>query len=236
MRKVITTLGAGPQRELLDLALPSFEAYADRHGYEVDARTEVPVRDRPASWSKIAIIREHLRDADAVVWLDADALVVDSTVDILEQLRPDAFLGVVEHVFWGNQTPNAGVIALRAGPLAERFLEEVWEDVRFIDHPWWENAAVVNALVYSTPPWSPRLNLRWHLQNLVRDHLGRHIFTVRPRRASAYRDATTFLDVAWNSTPMNPAPRPRIVHYAGLDLAERKRRMRADVSGLGASP
>ena len=83
-----------------------------------------------------------------------------------------------------------------------RFLERVWRKTEYIQHEWWENAAVLDLLGYRvrTP--------------------------VRPARPSPWRLGVSFLDTAWNSIPDDPAAAPRIVHLPGLPLETRRARMR----------
>ena len=93
------------------------------------------------------MLREALASHDLVLWIDADAVIVDSSRDIADELAPDRFLGLVRH----GDVPNTGVMLLRSGDLARDLLDRTWSATRLIDHPWWENAALLDALGYDLP-------------------------------------------------------------------------------------
>ena len=209
MAKVICTAATGPFRELLPLTLPSLKRYAERHGWELVIVTEDRADGRPPAWGKVPILREQLARAAVVAWIDADALVVDGSRDLADELRPRKRLYLVEHnAPTGDVTANSGVMMLRASRWANRFLAEVWAQTDLVDHIWWENAAIMRLLGYRIDPLpaAPERRTRW---------LGR----------------VHFLDLAWNSIPHAQAsPAPRILHYAGLPFAER-RRLLADAVG-----
>jgi len=196
MGKVLCSVGAGRQRSLLGLAARSFRPYARRHGYSLELRTDVVDPSRPPAWSKVALIRELLERHELVVWLDADTIVVRGDRDIADELPADRFMGLVEHTVAGRANPNTGVMAIRSGEDAQRFFGEVWESTEFLNHRWWEQAAVMQLLGYdpesgeSTGP-------------------------------STWRERVQLLDKSWNSIRDDPAPNPRIRHWPGYTVTRR---------------
>ena len=180
--RVIASLGAGPQRELLGLAARSFGPYARRHGYDLRLVTEVLDPGRPAPWSKIPLLRELAARYALVVWIDADAVIVDRETDIASALVPGRLVHLVEHVVGGEPRPNTGVMMLRGGPEAIAFLDAVWALDRYVEHRWWENAAVCELLGYGvdpparlgTTPWRERTALLSGRWNWIRDAPVRH--------------------------------------------------------------
>jgi galactosyl transferase GMA12/MNN10 family len=210
--KVICTAGTGPFAELLAVSLPTFESYAQRHGWEVFVDSADRTDGRPAAWGKIPLIAEMLRSHDLVMWVDADAVIVDETVDLASELRARKHLYLVEHRHapTGEVTANAGVLMFRAGGWAKRLLEAIWAQEDLIAHRWWENAALMRLLGYRIDPQPAA-------------HIQRTRWLRRVR----------FLDVAWNSMPhWHGSPSPRITHYASLPLGERHNRMLTDTEGL----
>jgi hypothetical protein len=201
-RKVCCTLAVGPYAELLEVARPALEDYAARHGYDLVIADRTLAADRALSWSKVRLLHDLVQRYETAFWIDGDAIIVDGSVDIADALDPRAFLGVVEHSLPAGRVPNCGVMVLRGGSRARRFLERVWRKTEYIQHEWWENAAVLDLLGYRvrTP--------------------------VRPARPSPWRLGVSFLDTAWNSIPDDPAAAPRIVHLPGLPLETRRARMR----------
>jgi hypothetical protein len=196
MGKVLCSLGAGRQRRLLALAERSFRPYAQRHGYTLDLRTDLIDTSRPPAWSKVALIRELLARHETVVWLDADTIVVRGDRDIAAELPDGRFLGLVEHRVDGRANPNTGVMVIRSGDDARNFFSEVWDSTRFLNHRWWEQAAVMELLGYD-PEGGESL------------------------RESEWQRGVQRLDKSWNSIRDDPAAEPRIRHWPGYTVPRR---------------
>jgi galactosyl transferase GMA12/MNN10 family len=191
--------------------MPTLEAYAQRHRWELVVCAEDNAQGRPAAWGKVPAVADLLGRYELVMWVDADAVIVDDSIDLASELRWRKELYLVEH--WhaptGEVTANTGVFMLRAGTWADRFLAAVWAQEDLIAHRWWENAAVMRLLGYRIDP-----------QPAGRERRTRWLKRVR------------FLDVAWNSMPhWHSSPAPRITHYASLGFEERRTRMMADAAG-----
>lgn len=221
MRKVLLSIGSGPHEALLEITRPTFADYARRHGYELRTSTRADP-ERPAAWAKVAALRTALENADLALWIDADAAVVDPSRDIAEELAPGQDLALTQHRRGRWLVPNSGVMVLRATPLTRSLLARVWDGTRFLHHPWWENAALIDALGYDLPGrFEPGLRGRAH-------RLGARVRRREPRpcgpaRPSRFLDATRFLGTEWNSIHEDPAARPRIVHCLGTPVDQRRR-------------
>jgi hypothetical protein len=200
-RKVLCTAAFGRHVELLDVTGPALERYADAHGYELLVQRERLARGRPAAWDKVVLLHALLAERDLVVWIDCDALVLDGAPDIADALEADSFLHLVEHRSAHGRIPNTGVLALRSGERATQFLDRVWEQRRFVEHRWWENAAVNHLLGY------------------------RHVLGSRRLMPSQWRRGIGFLDRKWNSIPDDPSPQPHIVHFPGIPIDDRLREL-----------
>jgi galactosyl transferase GMA12/MNN10 family len=206
--RALCSLGAGPHTALLDISEPTFRAYADRHGYElVTARDADPTR--PPAWTKVTMLRETLERFELAVWIDADAVVVDGCDDIADELHPGKQLGLVRH----GDVPNTGVMVWRSGDFAQSLLAEIWGNRRRIDHPWWENAALLDALGYPVPSFSRLPRLR------------------RRPRPSRYVAGVQFLPPEWNWTYLARVENPRIVHCVGVPVEQRREDMQAALAG-----
>jgi Methyltransferase domain/galactosyl transferase GMA12/MNN10 family/Glycosyl transferase family 2 len=212
-RKVLCSLGCGPQAELLEITRQSFELYAERHGYDLVIEEQTLDSSRPPQWSKILLLQRLLRDYDVVVWVDADAIFVDASRDIAEELEPGRFLYFAQHRFGGMDAANTGVLVLRACPEADAFLAGAWERTEYIHHPYWEQAAMLALLGYEVdPPTRTRL--------------------VRP---SHYMSGVKLLSSEWNSIVADSARRPRVKHYAGEPHELRLAGLRQDLEQLRRS-
>jgi hypothetical protein len=199
---VIASLGAGPQQRLLELSRRTFEPYARRHGYELALHTRVVDESRPAPWSKIRILRDLVERYETVVWLDADLVIVDDRVDIARELDDGRFLGLVEHRHPTWRMPNTGVMVLRGGAEAAGFLDAVWVLDRYVEHQWWENAAVCDLLGYELDP-------------------------PRPVRDTPWRAGAQFISPRWNWIMDARVRGARIRHFPGYALRTRTALMAA---------
>jgi glycosyl transferase family (putative galactosyltransferase) len=223
--KALCSIGAGPHEALLAVSEPTFRAYAERHGYEVITSTAADP-GRPPAWAKVPMIRRALDEHDLVLWIDADAVIVDGREDIAAALRPDAQLALVQHARGDELIPNTGVTVWRAGAVARDLLDRMWDSSRYLHHPWWENAALIDALGYDLPSaLDPRA------RRALRRLTGRGPRLCRPVRPSAFRDATQFLPGEWNWTYLNRVADPRIMHCLAVPVDQRLRDMRAALEG-----
>lgn len=207
-RKVLCSIGSGPHAELLARSSVTFRRYADRHGYDVSIHDRADASGRPPAWAKVVLVRELLDRYDVVLWIDADAAVTDASADIAELLGPRDLMALVAHTTpeGDDPIPNCGVWLLRSHRATRRFLDRVWASTAYVEHRWWENAAVLDLLGYEL---EPRVHLTAPSRMLRR---------------------TTLLGTEWNSIPVDAAPRPRIVHFPGLPLDERRAALEAAVA------
>jgi hypothetical protein len=199
VRKGLVTLASGDFDELLGVTLPSMRRYADRHGYQVRVNRAARA-DRPPPWTKVRLLQHALANFDLVLWVDADAVIVDGRHDIASCLLAGDFQAIVCNTTREGQVPNTGVWLLRRSALALDFLRRVWRCEQFVHHKWWENAAVAHLLGYEVGP------------------------PCALHAATRYARATTWLPCKWNSVLDDAAPDPYIVHFAGLPLRERMAR------------
>lgn len=213
-RTVLCSAGVGPHAALLELSRPSLERLAARHGWALDLRFRPFAHDRPPAWNKVVAVRSLLEDFDTVVWIDADAMVMDPEPDITAVATPDRFLWMTKHHFQGEDQPNTGVLVVHAGDEARRFLDATWSVTHLVEHPWWEQAAMLHLLGFDVSnPGHTRLvePTEWH------DRIG-------------------WLDNRWNSIPDDWHPSAHVRHYAGMSQQERVARMSRDLRELLGPP
>jgi hypothetical protein len=229
-RKALCSIGVGLHAEYLALTCPTFADYAERHGYDLHLRDALVAPERPAAWSKLALLRELQADYDALLWLDADAIVVAPDRDILDDLPAGRFLGLVEHRYDNERVPNTGVMIFRTGPTARAFLDAAWSRTRFLHHPWWDQAAVADVLGYRCPAWLTGGRIWRAVFARLKFRYGIDPLPARPVRPSAFRDATQFLPGEWNVMTKNPAPDARIRHFPGLGHDQRLEALRLELA------
>ncbi|HEU0249717.1 MAG TPA: hypothetical protein VFR48_03235 [Solirubrobacteraceae bacterium] len=200
--RVIVSMGIGPQQNLLRIARRTIEPYARRHGYDLDLHTRLLEQPRPASWMRVPILRKLVERYELVVWLDADIVIVDGRDDIATELDDEHFLYLAEHRKDGSQMPNAGVMMLRGGEQAANFLDQLWAMDQYVDHQWWENAAICELLGYELDP-------------------------PRPGRPTPLLQRTKIISPRWNTIVGDGVRRARIRHFAGYKTRTRAALMTA---------
>lgn len=177
-------------------AAASLHLYGARHGHSVHAECR-PAGGRPPAWRKIELLRSLLdRGHEAVLWVDAEAVILRTDADIAAELRPGKDLYLVQHrtpQFPGQAVPNTGVMLVRDSAWTRSLLARIWERTEYLHHPWWENAALIAIMGYGSllgdVPHSPN---------------------------SAVMARIGFLDEAWNAIPgISGCENPIICHYAG---------------------
>ncbi len=206
MTKAIVTYAAGMHQNLLDIALPRFREYADKHGYKLIIGDKLC--DRPGGWNKIPLLIDAFvfGKHEHVLWLDCDLVITDTSMDVMSVV--DGFKrgmchSLVRHFTSASEVPNSGVWLLRKDALP--LLERIWELTVFTNHGWWEQAALMTLLGYSVPP-----------EGSVFDRT-----KCRVVHASEWHARCHFLRCEWNSHPNYRADKPRIVHCSYPDMAMR---------------
>lgn len=205
--RAIVTFATGAYRELLDIALPTFRDFATRHGYQVRVANPPPA-GRRESWLKVPAIAKALNTYDEVLYLDADVVIVDPSADLDV---PDGYWhALVEHHTADGQVPNCGVWLLRKPMLP--VLEQVWKLDGYLDHPWWEQAALVDLMGYRGRPLTPPVRppelyeRTWLLENgwNVHRHDRTHVGHARVRHATMWPDRAAVMR-EWAAESMVPA-------------------------------
>lgn len=239
-RGVLVTAAGPTMREVLhDIALPSFQAYARRWGYDVVAEdlavdgAGADADAQLAKWRKLGLLREALRTYAVVVWLDADVLLTRHDEDVAGLLSARDFQGLVLEEVPSERrvNPNTGVWVLRSCPAAVQFLQAV-EEAGPQPGPWADQGAVLAALGWD------RGDGRYH--------------GAGPGRGNAFSRRTTWLPGRWNQPWLGPRDDadtfnsaassyvgraahadPCALHFMGLTPDARLRHMRAALAGTG---
>lgn len=148
MSDLILTGWAGVEfAEIAAHTLPVLRDYATVHGVSFGCANLAG--DRPASWMKVLALREQLERFDRIAWIDADVVVLDHSKNIFDELG-DGWHGLVRHHTPSGVVPNCGVwIVTKWMTWA---LNEVWNARWHINHPWWEQAAVLELMGYAVLP------------------------------------------------------------------------------------
>ena len=187
MSRALVTFAVGEHRRLLELSLPRFAEYADRHGYELHAYPPRLVT-RPPSWLKVAALLDALNHHEEALWIDCDVVIVDGDLDLADEVPDPCCQALVRHHTPDGEVPNCGVWLVREA--LRPALLRLWRMDRYLDHVWWEQAAVLDLLGYR--------------------HQQRPVELVAP--TELYR-RTHWLGLEWNSHEQNDRhPSPRFAH------------------------
>jgi hypothetical protein len=202
--KALVTIVDGPQHdEFWEITRPTFEDYANRHGYTLvvaDLSDNVP----SPTWSKVVRLRELVDDYEYVLWVDCDCAISPAAPDVSVHLE-DAhafqaltFLnyrpaGLAEDpmVALGLCRPllATGVWAIRQHPWTVEFFDALWRREDLFDDPNAEAAPVWRLLggegELRYMLGTVLLNELWN-SRLVEDHLA-----VTPERSHIFH-ATWF--------------------------------------------
>jgi glycosyltransferase involved in cell wall biosynthesis len=199
-RTLLLQAARGSHREMLELTRDRHAAYARTHGMEYACRLEYPAPDRHAGWDKIALLLDALRSRqyETIVWLDADALIVDERRDLREALPAGLWLGMARHGEGGWY--NSGAMYLRATPECLQFFEAVWANWP-VGHPWEDNAAILQVLEREPGRWPGvgTIDDAWNSTFLVNESpqpvvMAWHGLYDAPVRALRMREALTAID------------------------------------------
>ena len=206
---VICSRATGTHIELLSNAVPTLLAYGERHGWDVVISTEEELAEgRPASWGKLPLIRELLDEYDLVWWVDSDALIVDASVDLRDELVDGKDLYLVEHLFPAPHdfAASAGVMLWRSSDWSKALVDELWASEAYVHHRVWENAALLELLGYGIEQF--------------------HHPAPTPLMARVQ-----LLSPDWNSVWPDPARSPKVHHHGGsIEFADRRRFMIEDLA------
>lgn len=113
--------------------------YATKHGYSFLCECIPFDMTKPTPWKKIEAIRRYLPNYDYVFWTDADSLIMNDTIR-LENFIEDNWDLIVTRDY---NNLNTGNFFIRNSNWSLKFLEKVDAQEQFIQHPWWEQAAII---------------------------------------------------------------------------------------------
>jgi hypothetical protein len=98
--------------------------------------------ERPCSWFKIKAIKNRMISiSGTILWIDSDTIITGGqNIDSLIDHDSDLTISVDENGI------NCGVMAWRTSDKTIGFMDRVWDRTEFIDHPWWEQAAIADMI------------------------------------------------------------------------------------------
>lgn len=138
--------GVGNCAELLRVSRKRHQEYCDKFGIQFVQDFEVRHPERLPYWEKIPLIQSYLDTTDVLLWVDADALIVQD-VDLSRILTCD--LAMAKARKHGREWFNTGVMFIRNTPEMFALLSDAWDrwpnDVAYNEHPKHDEKAINDA-------------------------------------------------------------------------------------------
>jgi|TARA_B110000114_G_scaffold178949_1_gene212685 hypothetical protein len=222
--KIITSYD-DKYKNIGDITSKTFKKYAEKYDY-VFENVKMPKMDRPYAWSKINILLDEIQknNFEYLLWVDADSYFNNYEKNISEIIDEKKEIYMVKHyceVHKGTKFKNtkltilrinSGVMLLKSSDYNYNFLTKVWNNKKFINHPWWEQAAIMDIIGF-----------RAELNHNLNDNIGNSIL-----------DKIKFLSGRWNSIPSNldlsmEKHNPIIIHMAGMKNENREKYLKKNL-------
>jgi len=218
MRKIKIITAFDQNYEIGRLASPTHALYANLYGLPYE-NIDIKEFDRPAAWFKIKALLDELNknEYEFLLWIDADAFIVDFGFDLVAAIE-DRFVDLtrsfflcghfisdlptsVDFIKLAKNRLNTGVMLVKNTPQSRELLEAVWAKTEYLNHSWWEQAALMDCLGY-------RCELTGDLNaNQTNEQFAEHVGAL-----PAYMNSIPAPDNMHASECMAPV----IVHLAGL--------------------
>lgn len=163
-KKNITILTGSDKRmqDCCDLCFNSILTYTHKWEHSF-SRAEFKRCIRPPSWYKIPAVLDCFESpTEFVMWVDADAGFVSTHLDIADFLTDDT-----KDLFIAKDSNgiNCGVFVIRVNSDSQKLLTWAWNAVEFVNHQWWEQAAIANLIAIGSYPESKIQYLEKHIWN-----------------------------------------------------------------------
>ena len=205
--------------EIGNLTSQSIARYANHYNFNYQIY-DMPETGRAYSWNKISIILDEIKKKknDFIMWVDADAFFSFLEKNISNELDNKFELFLVNHyctIHKGSRylntklaikRINCGVMVFKVSDHNFEFLNKVWNNEKFINHPWWEQASIMDIIGY-----------RAELNGDLNDQKGDNF----------YVEKIKYLSNDWNSIPSVNFDislenhDPIIIHMAGMNQSQR---------------
>jgi hypothetical protein len=141
VKTILLQQASNGYEELLDISNKQHSEYCKKHNilfYSVRGNLQT---ERHPSWNKILLIMEALKsfEVQQVIWIDADAVIVDFNQDIRYAITSNKELGMCKHP--NPEHYNSGAIFVKNQSRSVDFFNDVWK-LGDINHPWHEQIRI----------------------------------------------------------------------------------------------
>lgn len=122
---------------LEQISFPNQHAYAKKNNYHWTDSSHLVDPSRPPAWSKLLAVQALLQptsDCDWVLWLDADVLIMNSSIRLQDLLPADPEIMLIA-THDRKFTANSGVWLLRNSDWSRQFLNDWWNLKAWVRRP-----------------------------------------------------------------------------------------------------
>lgn len=131
-----------PYMSMSDMTFPFIENYCVKRGLDCE-RYDLTGSERDPVFMKIPLIIENLKKYDYVIWVDSDAIIINTEFDIGDLVSSGRNLYISKD-FYGV---NAGVMIWRKCGFSENMLNKIWNSYnQYRNHSWKEQKALIDLL------------------------------------------------------------------------------------------
>lgn len=128
-----------------DISKPTIVNYCRKYNYNIKFDT-IPVDySRPYSWYKIDVLKQAILDSNQVkylLWIDSDAVILNTNFNLLDLIKSNKYLYISKDM----HNINCGSMLIKKNQYMYDFLDEVWNKKEFLNHCWWEQAAIIDLI------------------------------------------------------------------------------------------
>ena len=137
-RIAVVTMHTPEISDYANISLINKAKYCDRHHYDLIVSPVSLDESRPPAWSKIKLLQRHLASYDWVFWADADSIIMNPFIRLERFVDPDFELIITADKFG----MNSGMFFLKNAATSAQFLNLVYDQSQFVNHDFWEQAAI----------------------------------------------------------------------------------------------
>ena len=151
---------------MLELTRARNEDYCKAHGFDYQCLID-PVLDYPAidgAWAKIELIRRAMDTYSNIVWLDADAMIADTSTDLRDAIQHN-HIGACWHRIPQLNHWNVGVLYISNTDETRKFINEWLRSYPAINDGWNEQgvfnrlAMKSKTVVTLSDKWNATINV-----------------------------------------------------------------------------
>ena len=150
MRIAVCSLAYGEQyKKKTAVSQHTKQLYCKKHNYDyIEDETVVDI-SRPLAWSKVLLLQKYLPSYDILVWIDADAMIMNLDQNLEEKIQ---LMKETDIMVLGKTKIdiNTGVIFIKNSPYSNSLLSRLYSMTDFINSTSWEQTAFIH--IYENEP------------------------------------------------------------------------------------